>query len=481
MLKSAALASARADRKKIWRQVLRSFAPYKRQIFGVIAGVAATSLIGVGSALLIRRIFDDGLKQSNLGHLAIYCGGLIVLPLLGHLIAMKQALWSTQIGQNVMRDLRVRLYAHFQRMPMRFYADVQAGEVQSRFVHDIGGLQSVLTNISSNVVGNAAAVVGSLAALIYISPGLSLVTLLVLPAFLLNTIWTGKARQEVNRERQKAMSKMTGQIQEMLGVGGVLLTKLFGRQEFLFQQFERHNERIVAIELRKQWVARIGLVGIGATFTAIPAVVYFIAGWQLISGRPIFGAYMTAGTLVAFMAIQARLYTPAAQLLRAQVDASGAMVLFERIFEALEMPVELADRPGAARLTRADVRGAVSFTNVSFSYHRRAEDGAASPSTLSDISFEVQPGQTLALVGPSGAGKTTIAYLIPRLFDADAGVVAIDGRDVRDIALESLSDIVGMVTQEPFLVHGTIRENLLFGRPHATEPEMIAAAKALRM
>jgi ATP-binding cassette, subfamily B, bacterial len=341
--------------------------------------------------------------------------------------------------------------------------------------------------------------------MLFISPLLTLISLGLLPIFLWITYKIGNVRRTTSKETQESMASLTAMMQETLSVSGILLTKTFGRQKYAQERFEKENQNLTNLEVRQQMIGRWFFMFIGIFFSITPAIVYLVAGTQIIHNPT--GASISLGGIVAFTTLQSRLFFPIGQLLNIQVDVQGALALFDRIFEYLDLPIEIKNKPNALQLKANDARGEVSFKDVSFTYKNddygllkvvsRPEpngnenekddlstqpiqiiDKSARRSTLSHVTFDIQPGQLAALVGPSGAGKTTITYLVPRLYDVDSGAVEIDGHNVKDIALASLGELIGMVTQETYLFHASVRENLMYARSDATEEEMIAAAKA---
>lgn len=489
------------------RRVIQSFRPYKFQVILVLIAIIITTLLGLINPLLIQRIFDDAIGKGNVTLLIIYVVIMFVTPIVSGIIGVGQSYLNNRIGQSVMRDFRNRLYSHLQSMSLRFFTATQTGEIQSRLSNDVGGVQGVVTNTATSIVSNLSTAISTIIAMVLLSPLLTLISLGLLPLFLWITYRVGNIRRQTSKETQKSMASLTAMMQETLSVSGILLVKTFGRQQYAQERFEQENQKLTDLEVRQQMIGRWFFMFIGTFFSVMPAVVYLAAGWQIIHRLPIFGAGMTFGTIVAFTTLQSRLFFPVGQLLNIQVDIQGALALFDRIFEYLDMPIDIKDKPGALQLKPEEVRGEVTSNNVMFSYKRdehpsfeeksEQEDNHAviqanpiSPlpvapaheepqrPTLNNISFSIQPGQLAALVGPSGAGKTTITYLVPRLYDVDDGAVEIDGHNVKNIALASLGSLVGMVTQETYLFHASIRENLLYARPDATEEEMIAATRA---
>lgn len=492
------------------KRVMHAFTPYKFQVILVLIAILFTTVLGLVNPLLIARIFDDAIGKGNMQLLIIYVVIMFITPIVSGIIGVGQSYLNNTIGQNVMRDFRNRLYQHIQSMSLRFFTATRTGEIQSRLSNDVGGVQGVVTNTATSIVSNISTAISTIIAMLLLSPLLTLISLGLLPLFLWITYRVGNVRRQTSKETQKSLASLTAMMQETLSVSGILLVKTFGRQKYAQDQFEQENQNLAELEVRQQMIGRWFFMFVGTFFSVIPAVVYLIAGWQIIHRLPIFGVNMTFGTIVAFTTLQSRLFFPVGQLLNIQVEIQGALALFDRIFEYLDMPIDITDKPGALSLKPEEVRGEVTFNDVTFSY-KRDKPGALSGFTdeetaeyaemqrpispmplalttsdeedtarltLNDLSFTIQPGQLAALVGPSGAGKTTITYMVPRLYDVDSGSVEIDGHNVKDIALSSLGTLVGMVTQETYLLHASVRDNLLYARPNATDEEMIAATKA---
>ncbi len=491
-------------------RVAQAFRPYTFQVILVLIAILLTTVLGLVNPLLIRYIFDDAIGKHNLNLLIIFVSIMVVMPIITGIIGVGQTYLNNTIGQRVMRDFRNKLYAHIQSMSLRFFTSTRTGEIQSRLSNDVGGVQAVVTNTATSVVANISTAISTIIAMIFISPLLTLVSLGLLPLFLWITYKVGNVRRTTSKETQKSLASLTATMQETLSVSGILLIKTFGRQQYARDQFEQENQHLTDLEIRQQMIGRWFFMFIGTFFSITPAIIYLIAGWLII--RDPLHAGISLGGIVAFTTLQSRLYFPIGQLLSVQVDIQGALALFDRIFEYLDLPIDIQDAPDALHLSADDVRGEVTFKNVSFTYKRdepsvlsglmrtgEDEDSgngngkvkrpvspnplaiteeAVSQTTINNVSFDIKPGQLAALVGPSGAGKTTLTYLVPRLYDVDSGAVEIDGINVKDIALASLGEIIGVVTQETYLFHASIRENLLYARADATEEEMIAAAKA---
>jgi ATP-binding cassette subfamily B protein len=533
-------------RARTVRRIVAFFRPYLLQVLVVFVAIIATSLIGLVNPYLLKLLIDNVIVGRQYQDLNLYVGLMIVLPIVTGIIGVGQSYLNNLIGQSVMQDLRNTLYAQLQQMPLRFFTATRTGEIQSRLANDVGGVQSVVTDTASSITSNVAVSLSTVIAMFLLDWRLTLLSLGMLPFFLVLTYRVGRIRRAVSSETQKRLSDMTALTEETLSVSGILLGKTFGAQKRSVSRFQGLNLELARLQIRQAMVGRWFFAIIGTVFSITPAFVYWLAGSLAASGAP--GA-PTAGDIVAFTTLQSRLFFPVGQLLNVQVEIQGSLALFDRIFEYLDLEPEITDAPDAVTLEPATVRGEVAFSRVAFAYppepaaavrtgpsaealdeeveeaaevaeeaaeiaHAMAADGAVphradhvhpadpipaeSPLVdgldesidvavplpppvafgLDDVSFEAKPGELVALVGPSGAGKTTTTYLIPRLYDVTDGSVSIDGIDVRRIRLESLGRVIGFVTQETYLFHASIRENLLYARPEATDAELVAAATA---
>ncbi len=501
-------------RARTVRRILVFFEPYKLQVVIVLSAILATSIIGLINPLLLGLLLDQVIIGGDYANLNLYVGLMIVLPIITGLIGVGQSYLNNVIGQNVMQDLRGALYSHLQSMPLRFFTETRTGEIQSRLANDIGGVQAVVTDTASSVTSNLAIAISTTIAMFLLDWRLALLSLSLTPFFLYLTYRVGKVRREVSTETQKSLAEMTATTEETLSVSGILLSKTFGQQANAIEKFRGQNRRLAKLQIRQAMVGRWFFMIIGSIFSIMPAFVYWLAGTLAANGSP---DAPSAGTIVAFTTLQSRLFFPLGQLLNVQVEIQGSLALFDRIFEYLEMDPEIVDAPDAVEMHPATTRGKVRFRDVSFQYptaavpSQRAHDavvargldeepeleldfeGAATTEfgaetdaqpeplvgfNLEHIDFEAQPGELVALVGPSGAGKTTTTYLVSRLYDVDSGAVEIDDIDVRKIKLASLGEIIGAVTQETYLFHASVRDNLRYARPEATEDELITAATA---
>ncbi len=502
------------------------FRPYRAQVGVVLVAILATSIVGLANPYLLKLLIDEALPRRDFFLLNLFVGLMIVLPIVTGLIGVGQAYLNNLIGQNVMQDLRGALYGHLQSMPLRFFTETRTGEIQSRLANDVGGVQSVVTDTASSVTSNLAVAASTIVAMVLIDWRLTVLSLGLLPFFMYLTFRVGKVRREVSTETQKSLAEMSALTEETLSVSGILLSKTFGQQANSNRRFRGLNAKLAALQIRQAMVGRWFFMIIGTIFSITPAFVYWLAGYLAIQNDP---TAPTIGDIVAFTTLQSRLFFPMGQLLNVQVEIQGALALFDRIFEYLEMDPEIVDAPDAVAMEPSAVLGQVRFHDVSFHYpteavpseralealarghdHLTLDDtgpaiaavpvdpdavealvdgaGPALPTIellpsfgLEDIEFEARPGELVALVGPSGSGKTTTTYLIPRLYDVDAGAVEVDGVDVRRIKLASLGQIIGVVTQETYLFHASVRENLVYARPEASDEELHAAALAAAM
>jgi ATP-binding cassette, subfamily B, bacterial len=474
------------------RRIAAFFAPYRARLGLIAVLILLTVSIGVVNPILLKLIIDNLTGPQDLGLLYLQAGLMIVLPIITSGLGVWQSYLSNVVGQRVMEDLRLALYRHLQWMPLRFFTETRTGEIQSRISNDVGGVQSVVTDTASSLLSNFATVATTVIAMLILDWRLTALSLGLLPIFAYITYRVGKVRREVSTLTQRSLAEVSAITQESLSVSGILLSKTFGQQEASIERFRRESRRLGDLQIRQQMIGRWFFALIGTFFSIMPAFVYLLAGSLIIGGDP----DVSIGTIVAFTTLQARLFFPLGQLLNVQVEIQGALALFDRIFEYLELDHEITDAPDAVELSPETLRGEVRFDHVTFRYpvaaaqlevaEETAEaeaEGRAVPTTvqpfaLSEIDFAAAPGQLVALVGPSGSGKTTTTYLIPRLYDVAAGAVRIDGIDVRGITLESLGRVIGFVTQETYLFHDTVLANLRYAKPDATMAEIEAAARA---
>ncbi|HET9853355.1 MAG TPA: ABC transporter ATP-binding protein [Candidatus Limnocylindrales bacterium] len=513
------------------RRIVAFFRPYQGRVGIVLLAILFTSLIGLINPILLKLLIDIAIPQRDWGLLNLFVGLMIALPILSGLVGVGQSYLNNVIGQSVMQDLRTALYSHLQRMPLRFFTETKTGEIQSRLANDVGGVQRVVTETAGSLTSNIATALSTIVAMFIIDWRLTLLSLALLPFFMYLTYRVGKVNREVRGETQKSLAEMSAATEETLSVSGMLLSKTFGQQQTAIERFNRLNRQLASLQVRQAMVGRWFFMIIGTIFSITPAFVYWLAGYLAIQNDP---TAPTIGDIVAFTTLQSRLFFPLGQLLNVQVEIQGALALFDRIFEYLELDPVIVDAPDAIDLAAQPVAGRIRFRDVSFTYPTPPPSGApegppadaaderdrepamaskaaldAEPSLaeavggervagaaaaaaadaripeaeplpfgLRDIDFEAQPGQLVALVGPSGSGKTTTTYLVPRLYDVEEGAVEIDGTDVRRLTLVSLGRVIGFVTQETYLFHDTVRANILYAKPDGTQAELEAAAKA---
>ena len=442
--------------------------PHLAMVLGLMAVIIVGAVVGLGPPLLVQRIIDNALPGA--GHssgdpwlLNLLIVAMVILVAVSALTGVLQSYLSNSMGQAVMYDLRSKLYRHLTGMSLRWFTSNRTGEVLSRVSNDVSAVQSVVSDTLGGVVGNLITAGTTLALMLFLDWRLALFSTAFLPLFIIPARRVGSIQRNLVGESQEQLAIMNSQMQETLSVSGALLVKTFGRQQGEIARFENTAREIQILGVRRAMVGRWFNMSMGLFAALAPAVVYWYGGHRVIGGEA------SLGTVVASAALLGRLFSPVTQLLNVNVTILSSLALFERIFDYLDIEQEIADRPGAIKLH--DVRGHVRFEDVTFSY-------AAGSPTLKGISFDVPPGKFAALVGHSGAGKTTAAYLVPRLYDVDGGRVTIDGHDIRDVTLESLGSSIGMVNQEPFLFHESIKANLRYGAPDATDEEIERAARA---
>lgn len=483
--------------------------PYLFDVAILTLVIVVSSLLGLVPPLILRALIDTALPEKNMQLLNLLALGLFLIPLLTGFLGVAQRHYGARAGEGIIYDLRNQMYSHLQRMSIRFFTDTKSGEVVSRFNSDVVGAQSAITGTIPEILTNVVTLVSTLIVMLSIEWRLTLLSILVLPLFVIPARYVARRLRLIRRRAMEYNADMSSQITETLSVNGALLTKTFGRQDDELEKFRLNSARVRDMGIRRADVSQIFFVGIGLVTAVGTALVYWAGGLMVLQD------VMTVGTIVAFAAYLARLYGPLSSLSNVQVEFASSMVSFERVFDYLDMPIEIQDQPGAVTLDR--VAGQIRFEQVSFRYagaplELPAADPAADPAAaggagdsspaeengvdgddaeqsvprrpparlyaLQDIDFVIEPGMLVALVGPSGAGKTTITYLLPRLYDPTAGRITLDGHDLRRVTLASLERQMGMVTQETYLFHDTVRANLLFARPDATEAELDAACRA---
>ncbi|MFD4699508.1 NovA family novobiocin export ABC transporter [Streptomyces niveus] len=451
------------------RRIFRLFRPYRGRLAVVGLLVGASSLVAVASPFMLREILDTAIPQGRTGLLSLLALGMILTAVLSGVFGVVQTLISTTVGQRVMHDLRTAVYAQLQRMPLAFFTRTRTGEVQSRIANDIGGMQATVTSTATSLVSNLTAVIATVVAMLALDWRLTVVSLLLLPVFVWISRRVGRERKRITLQRQKQMATMAATVTESLSVSGILLGRTMGRADSLTESFAEESERLVDLEVRSNMAGRWRMSVIGIVMAAMPAVIYWAAGFVLQSG----GTVVSIGTLVAFVSLQQGLFRPAVSLLATGVQMQTSLALFQRIFEYLDLPVDITEPERPVALGK--VRGEVRFDGVDFSYEEK--DG----NTLHGLDLTVPAGGSLAVVGPTGSGKSTLSYLVPRLYDVTGGRVLLDGVDVRDLAFDTLARAVGVVSQETYLFHASVADNLRFAKPDATDEEIEKAARAAQI
>ncbi|HWT92416.1 MAG TPA: ABC transporter ATP-binding protein [Solirubrobacteraceae bacterium] len=447
------------------------FRPYRGRLLAVLGLIFLSAGLGMVSPFLLKEILDDAIPNADTGLLSWLVGGMIGVAVLTGVIGVAQTWLSNVVGQRVMHDLRAKVYRHLQRMSLAFFTRTRTGEVQSRIANDIGGVQNVVTSTATSIVSNATTVLATIAAMVLLDWRLAAFSLALLPFFVWLTRRVGRERKRIASVRQGRMADMSSLVEESLSVSGILLGKTMGRAPDLAERFTKESAELADLEVLSRMAGRWRMATVQTSFAVMPALVYLFAGLTIADGSDT----ITLGTLVAFTTLQTRLFFPIQSLLNVAVDVQTSLALFERIFEYLDLDVDIAERPGAVDLPEP-VRGEVRFEDVAFRY-----GGEEEREILGGIDLTVEPGTTTAIVGETGSGKTTLAYLVARLYDPSRGRVTIDGVDVRDVTFASLARTVGLVSQETYLFHASVRENLRFARPGATDEEVEAAARSARI
>ncbi|WP_324785012.1 ABC transporter ATP-binding protein [Streptomyces sp. H51] len=454
------------------RRILRLFRPYRGRLTVVGLLVGAASLVSVATPFLLKAILDVAIPEGRTGLLSLLALGMIVSAVLTSVFGVLQTLISTTVGQRVMHDLRTAVYGRLQRMSLAFFTRTRTGEVQSRIANDIGGMQATVTSTATSLVSNLTSVVATIVAMVALDWRLTVVSLLLLPVFVWISRRVGNERKRITTQRQKQMAAMAATVTESLSVSGILLGRTMGRSDSLTRTFSDESERLVDLEVRANMAGRWRMAVITIVMAAMPAVIYWTAGMALRLGGP----EVSIGTIVAFVSLQQGLFRPTVGLLSTGVQIQTSLALFQRIFEYLDLPIDITEREDPVRLDR--IKGEVRFEGVEFRYD--GHDGASAP-ILDGIDIAVPAGSSLAVVGPTGAGKSTLGYLVPRLYDVTGGRVTLDGVDVRDLDFDTLARAVGVVSQETYLFHASVADNLRFAKPDATDEELRAAAEAAQI
>ncbi|OIK06679.1 ABC transporter ATP-binding protein [Streptomyces monashensis] len=453
------------------RRILRLFRPYRGRLAVVGLLVGAASLVSVATPFLLKETLDVAIPQGRTGLLSLLALGMILSAVLSSVFGVLQTLISTTVGQRVMHDLRTAVYGRLQRMSLAFFTRTRTGEVQSRIANDIGGMQATVTSTATSLVSNATSVVATIVAMVALDWRLTIVSLLLLPVFVWISRRVGNERKKITTQRQKQMAAMAATVTESLSVSGILLGRTMGRSDSLTASFADESESLVDLEVRSNMAGRWRMAVITIVMAAMPAVIYWTAGLALQFGGP----KVSLGTIVAFVSLQQGLFRPAVSLLATGVQIQTSLALFQRIFEYLDLPIDITERERPVHLDQ--IKGEVRLEDVEFRYD---SDDKIRP-VLDAIDITVPAGTGLAVVGPTGAGKSTLGYLVPRLYDVTGGRVTLDGVDVRDLDFDTLARAVGVVSQETYLFHATVADNLRFAKPDATDEELHAAAEAAQI
>jgi ATP-binding cassette subfamily B protein len=454
-----------AQRRANLRRIGPLFRPYQLRLGGLLLLIVASAGLGVVPAFLLKRALE-AIARNDTTALSFNAAGMIAIAIVTGALGVIQTLLSNQVGQRVMHDLRAAVFRHLQRLSLAFFTRTRTGEVQSRISNDIGGVQSVVTNTATSIASNVTTVVATMVGMLLLNWRLALFAFALLPVFVLLTRRVGNERRRIAKTTQETLADISSLVQESLSVSGILLGKTMGRGAELADRFETDSLRLAELEVRQRMAGRWVMASIQTSFAIMPAAVYWFGGLALAHGSHAVSLPM----LVAFTTLQTRLFFPVGSLLGVGLDVQTSLALFDRIFEYLDQPVDIEEKPDAIAVALA---GDVVFDHVWFRY---GEDW-----TLRDVSFTVPAGTTTALVGETGSGKTTLGYLAARLYDVSRGRITIDGVDVRDLSFQALSDLVGVVSQETYLFHASVRENLRFAKPDASDEEIEAAAEAARI
>jgi ATP-binding cassette subfamily B protein len=453
----------------IVKRVIGLFGPHKSAVMAMVGTVLLAVLLGVVPPFLLQIIIDKGLHSNDLSIITKYSALTIVITLAAAGTTLLYGYQSVVIGQRIMCEMRRTLFTHLQGMSLRFFTQTKTGDIQTRLISDIGGVQNVVSNTFVDALSNIAIVISALISMFWIDWRLTLLAIGLIPFFTIIGQKVGDFAKDIRKGVQEQTSEINSLMQENLSVSGALLAKTIGRADQIALKFDGENESLARWQIKAS-VLQYVFFGLFRMITqVIPALIYWFAGYLIHGGD----THLTVGTLIAFTMLQTRMFFPLTGIFATQVEIMSSFALFERIFEYMDVEHDIQESPGAVALDKATMLGEVTFSDVGFKYDREGEDWA-----LKDVSFTAKPGELVALVGASGAGKTTLTYMIPRLYDVDEGKVTIDGVDVKNVKLTNLAETVGAVTQETYLVHASIRENLQIAKPGATDEELIEACKA---
>ncbi|MFL5965924.1 MAG: ABC transporter ATP-binding protein [Gaiellaceae bacterium] len=454
-----------ALRRANLRRIGGLFVSYRLRLGGVLVLIVGSAALGVIPAFLLKRVLE-AIERNDTRSLSLNAGGMIVIAIITGALGVIQTLLSNQVGQRVMHDLRAAVFRHLQRLSLAFFTRTRTGEVQSRISNDIGGVQNVVTNTATSIASNVTTVVATMVGMLLLSWQLALFAFALIPFFVLLTRRVGNERRRIAKRTQETLADISSLVQESLSVSGILLGKTMGRGDELADRFETDSRRLADLEVRQRMAGRWVMASIQTSFAIMPAAVYWFGGLALAHGSHA----LSVPVLVSFTTLQTRLFFPVGSLLGVGLDVQTSLALFDRIFEYLDEPIDIKEKPDASSVGRP---GDVGFDHVWFRYDNEW--------TVEDVSFTVEAGTTTALVGETGSGKTTLGYLAARLYDVDRGAITIDGVDIRDLTFEALANLVGVVSQETYLFHESVRENLRFAKPDASDAEIETAAQAARI
>ena len=460
-------------RQRDRHRILALFAPYKVRLGVVLVMIVFSAGLSMVSPFLLQAVLDDGIFKHETTLLTELVAGMIAIAIATNAFSVWQTYLSNQVGQRVMHDLRAAVYRRLQRMSLAFFTRTRTGEIQSRIANDIGGLDSVVTTTATTIAQNATTVIAAIVALCLLNWKLAAISLVFVPLFVWLTRRVGKVRRKITTEQQRRLADLSALVSESLSVSGILLGKTMGRGDDLADRFTGESQDIAELEVRSRMAGRWVMSTIQMTFAIQPAIVYWLAGQSFIG-------HISIGTVVAFSTLQTRLLFPIQSLLGVGADMQASLALFDRIFEYLDLPIDIVEAKHPVSIRPEEVLGEVRLQNVSFRYDGE-RGGEGSAWTLRHVNLEVPAGTRTAIVGETGSGKTTLGYLVARLYEPDEGQVTIDGVDIRDMSLASLAATVGVVSQETYLFHASVRENLRFARPEATDEEIEDAARTARI
>jgi ATP-binding cassette subfamily B protein len=463
------------SRKRDGRRIMGLFRPYRTRLGVVLVMIVASSAISMVNPFLLRDALEHGIIGKNDRILTEAVAGMILVALLSQATSVWQTYISNAVGQRVMHDLRAAVYHRLQMMSLAFFTRTRTGEVQSRISNDIGSLDNVITNTATTIAGNVATVISAIVAMLILDAPLAGISLLLVPPSVWMTRKVGKIRRRITTEQQRRLADMSALVAESLSVSGIMLGKTMGRGDDLAERFTTESREIADLEVRSRMAGRWTMATIQFVFAAMPALIYWFGGQKFVGT-------VNVGTLVAFTTLQIRVLFPVQSLLGAQADVEASLALFDRIFEYMDLPIDIVEAENPVVLDPSRVVGEVRFEGVAFRYvdigGQRATDGTW---TVHDIDLTVPAGTRTAVVGETGAGKTTLGYLVARLYEPQVGRITVDGVDIRRVSLESLAATVGVVSQETYLFHASVRENLRFARPDATDEEIEDAARTARV